>query len=180
VRDGKIAWIGFGEAMPTEGCYEIFDSAGMVVCPGFIDLHCHLREPGFENKETIATGTLAAARGGFTTVCAMPNTAPALSGEAEAAIIKSRIDSSAVVRVIPIGCITKQSAGRKLTDMTKLATLGITMFSDDGHPVASSLIMRQALERSHESGYLIIDHCEDPLLVQCGQINEGKISEKLG
>ena len=164
---------------PPEGI-AIVDAAGMVVCPGLIDLHCHLREPGFEYKETIATGTLAAARGGFTTVCAMPNTSPTMDTRATVDFVTRTAGEQASVRVLPIGCITKGSKGKELAEMGELAEAGVIGFSDDGHPVADSNVMRQALSYGSAHGLPIIDHCEAPELFRGGVMNEGWVSNHTG
>jgi dihydroorotase len=152
----------------------------MVVCPGFIDLHCHLREPGFEYKETIATGTLAAARGGFTTVCAMPNTDPVIDSRAMVDFVLQKARDEAAVRVMVIGAVTRGSKGRGLSEMVELAQAGVVGFSDDGHPVADPNIMRQALSYCSSLGLPIINHCEVPELSAGGAMNEGWISTRLG
>ena len=159
---------------------QIVDAAGLVVCPGFIDLHCHLREPGFEYKETIATGTLAAARGGFTTVCAMPNTSPVMDTRATVEFVLSRASGEGVVRVLPIGAVTKGSRGAELAEMVELADAGVVGFSDDGHPVANANVMRQALSYSSSLGLPIINHCEVPELSADGVMNEGWTANRLG
>ncbi len=180
ITKGKISWLGKGEITPPQSDCDILNAQGLIVCPGFIDLHCHLRQPGFEEKETIATGTQAAARGGFTTICCMPNTNPPLDNQATIEYVKSIAAAEGMVRVLPIGCISKDRKGEKLAKMSELASAGIIAFSDDGLPVNSSRLMRQALERSRDSGLPIIDHCEDTSLTDDGVMNEGIISTRLG
>ena len=158
----------------------VIDAAGLVVCPGFVDVHCHLREPGFEDKETIATGTLAAARGGFTTLCAMPNTNPVMDTRDTLEYVLRKARDEGAVRVLPIGAVTKRSAGRELAEMGELAEAGAIGFSDDGNPVADSNIMRQALAYSSAFGLPVINHCEDPALFEGGSMNEGWVSNRLG
>jgi dihydroorotase len=178
VADGKIAWRGKGEPPQTD--YEVIDAKGLVVCPGLIDLHCHLREPGYEEKETIASGTKAAARGGFTTICCMPNTNPPLDNQTAIEYIKSKAAAEGIVRVLPIGCISRGRKGKELAEMGELAAAGVIAFSDDGEPVLSSYIMRQALDYSRAFGLPVIDHCEDTVLTEGGQMNEGVVSARLG
>jgi len=156
------------------------DATGLVVCPGFVDLHCHLREPGFEDKETIATGTKAAAIGGFATVCCMANTEPPLDTPAAVDWVKQKASRDSLVTVLPIGCITKGRKGEELTDMAGLAEAGVVAFSDDGNPVASSQLMHRAMEYSRDLGLPVIDHCEDKTLSDNGIISEGQMSVKLG
>jgi dihydroorotase len=180
ITDGKISWLGKGEMTPPQPGYDALHSQGLIICPGFIDLHCHLRQPGFEEKETIATGTQSAARGGFTTICCMPNTNPPLDNQAIIDYIKSVATTEGVVRVLPIGCISKGRKGKDLTDMGELASAGVIAFSDDGEPAADSRLMRQALDYSLALGLPITDHCEDIALTKGGVMNEGIISTKLG
>jgi dihydroorotase len=177
IAEGKIMQIG-GTVIPGEA--KNLDASGLVVCPGFIDLHCHLREPGFEEKETIATGTKAAAIGGFATVCCMANTEPPLDTPTAVAWVKQKASKDSLVAVLPIGCITKGRKGEELTDMGELAEAGVVAFSDDGNPVASSQLMRRAMDYSRDLGLPIIDHCEDKALSGNGIINEGQISTELG
>ena len=180
IEDGKISWLGKGEITPPPTNYDMLDASGLIVCPGFVDLHCHLRQPGFEERETIATGTRAAARGGFTTICCMPNTEPPLDNEAIIDYIKSTAASEGIVRVLPIGCISRGRKGEELTGMAELASAGAIAFSDDGEPALNSGLMRQAMDYSRTSGLPIIDHCEDTALSKGGQVNEGAISARLG
>ena len=177
LSEGKIAWRG---VTPPQTDYDILYAEGMVVCPGFVDLHCHLRQPGFEEKETIATGTQAAARGGFTTICAMPNTSPPLDSKETIEYVRAEAEKSGVIRVLTIGCVTKGRKGEALADMAALAGAGVIGFSDDGSPVKDPEIMRQALEKSKELGLPVIDHCEELSLIEGGQMNEGALAERLG
>ena len=156
------------------------DASGLTVCPGFIDLHCHLREPGFEDKETIATGTKAAAIGGFATVCCMPNTEPPLDTPVAVDWVKQKASMDSLVTILPVGCITKDRRGEELTDMGALAEVGVVAFSDDGNPVASTQLMHRAMEHSRDLGLPVFDHCEDKTLSNKGIINEGQMSAKLG
>jgi dihydroorotase len=177
IADGKIVKI---EGTAIRGEAKHFDASGLVVCPGFVDLHCHLREPGFEEKETIATGTKSAAIGGFTTVCCMPNTEPPLDTPAALDWVKEKSSWDSPVTLLTIGCITKGRKGEELTDMDQLAEAGVVAFSDDGDPVASSHLMRRAMDYGRDLGLPIIDHCEDKTLSNNGIINEGQLSVKLG
>jgi len=177
IAEGKI--VQAGGTVPLSKAQNL-DATGLVICPGFIDLHCHLREPGFEDKETIATGTKAAAIGGFTTVCCMANTEPPLDTPAAVDWVKQKTSKDSLVAVLPIGCITKGRKGEELTDMAGLTEAGVVAFSDDGDPVASSWLMRRAMEYSRDLGLPIIDHCEDKALSDNGLINEGQVSGNLG
>jgi len=156
------------------------DCRGLTLLPGFVDLHCHLREPGLEHKETIRTGTAAAAAGGFTTVCCMPNTEPAIDTLATLRLVQDTARSQGAVRVLPIAAVTRGRAGSELTDMAELAGAGAVAFSDDGSPVADSRLMRLALEYAASFGRPVIDHCEDPRLTAGGAMHEGAVSERLG
>ncbi len=180
IVDSKIAWIGDPDSAPLwHGC-TILPAKGMVVSPGFVDLHCHLREPGFEEKETIATGTRAAARGGFTTICCMPNTYPPIDSPTTVEYIKNRAVTEGVVRVFPIGCITKGQQGEELVEMGGLVEAGVVAFSDDGKTVANSQLMHRALEYGRLCDLPIIDHCEDVSLTAGGVMNEGGVAIRLG
>jgi dihydroorotase len=185
VDEGKILRIGSAltlgehpESSKTKA--KNLDASGLVLCPGFIDLHCHLREPGSEDKETIATGTKAAAMGGFAAVCCMANTEPPMDTPDAVGWVKNKASRGGTVAVFPIGCITQGRKGEELTDMAGLAEAGVVAFSDDGDPVASSQLMRRAMEHSRELSVPIIDHCEDKGLSGNGIMNEGQTSAKLG
>ncbi len=180
VTDGVISWLAAGDTHPPQDDFDVLDASGMVVCPGFIDFHCHLREPGFEAKETIATGTAAAARGGFTTVCCMPNTNPPIDSVTMIESIRKRAYQDAVVRVLPIACITRRRKGNSLVSLARLAAAGAVGFSDDGNPVSRADLMRRALESCHAPYLPIIEHCEDLTLSSDGVINEGKVSKQFG
>ncbi len=140
VTEGGISWLGRRDEPPPQSAEATLEAQGLIVCPGFIDLHCHLREPGFEEKETIATGTLAAARGGFTTVCCMPNTNPPLDNPATIDYVRTQAVREGAVRVLPIACISKGRQGRELALMAELASVGVVGFSDDGAPVLNSVV----------------------------------------
>ena len=178
IEDGIVEGI-HAEITPPDGA-RVIDAGGLVVCPGFIDLHCHLREPGLEYKETIASGTRAAARGGFTTVCAMPNTDPVMDSRAVVDFVLRRAREEGAVRVLPIGAVTAGSRGTALTEMAELAEAGAVGFSDDGHPVADANVMRQALSYASGLGLPIINHCEVPELSAGGVMNEGWVATRLG
>ena len=180
ITKGKIAWLGDKGTAPSQPDLTTIDATGLIVCPGFIDLHCHLREPGFEDKETIATGTKAAAKGGFTTVCCMPNTNPPLDTQTSIDYVKKVAGTDGLVQVLPIGCITKGRHGKELTEMHELAEVGVIGFSDDGDPVTSSRIMLLAMDYSQALGLPIIDHCEDKELSDGGFMNDGWVSARLG
>lgn len=176
VIDGdRIVRVG---AVDNEGGM-VIDARGAVVCPGFVDIHTHLREPGQEYKETIASGAAAAAHGGFTTLCAMPNTSPPIDNRSVVEFVQ-RQARDVPVRVLVIGCVTKGRLGAELAEMGELADAGCIGFSDDGSPVADSGLMRRALEYASAFGLPIINHPEDPALVAGGVMHEGWVSTRLG
>jgi dihydroorotase len=178
IKDGKIQWL--NDTTPPEQDYAILDAEGLIVCPGFIDIHCHMRQPGYEERETIATATRAAARGGFTTLCAMPNTNPPMDNAETLNYVRTVAAQEGVVRVFPIGCVTAGRKGEELADLSELEMNGAVAFSDDGSPVSNNDIMRRALEYSRDFNRPIIDHCENMFLTQGGQMNEGKVAQAMG
>src|SRR5271163_2420740 len=159
---------------------EVFDAKGNIVAPGFIDLHCHLREPGQEMSETIETGTRAAARGGFTAVCTMPNTQPVNDNASVTRGIVERAAAAGSVRVWPIGAASVGSKGEALAEIAAMKDAGIVAVSDDGKPVATARLMRQVMDYCTPLGLPVIDHCEDPSLFAGGVMREGAQSLKLG
>ena len=180
ISDGRIVDVTERPlAEPPDG-YDVIDARGLVVAPGFVDLHTHLREPGPVHKETIETGTRAAARGGFTTLCAMPNTEPALDSAFSVTEMLSKAERVAAVRVLPIGAITIARAGESLAPMEELADAGCIGFSDDGDPVSNDSLMRAAQERAGVLGLPIINHAEVHSLVDGGVMNEGEVADRLG
>lgn len=156
------------------------EARGYVVTPGFIDLHAHLREPGFEDSETIASGARAAVRGGFTTICAMPNTEPAIDSPGLIAEIIARARAAKGARVLPIATITRGRAGRELSDLNELSATGAVAFSDDGSPVADARLFRHALEYARTRDLLVIEHAQDMALSGTGVMHEGVVSARLG
>ena len=171
-RDGELRDL-------DSGGLRVLDARGLVVTPGFVDIHTHLREPGFEYKETIATGAAAAARGGFTTICAMPNTEPPVDNAAVVDYIRRRAADSPV-RVRVIGCVTRGRAGRELADLEELAAAGAVAFSDDGDPVYDAGLMRLALTYGRDLGVPISNHCQEHSLCPGGVMAEGWVSSRLG
>ncbi len=180
ISNGKVERIARSIDTTSGRNSKVLDAKGLVVCPGFVDLHCHLRDPGYEDKETIATGTKAAAAGGFTTICCMPNTLPALDSRSAIDYVKNKASDDAIVRILPIGCITKGRAGSELAEMHELVDAGVVAFSDDGNPVASSRLMYLAMQYSTACDVPIFEHCEDKELTNGGSMNEGWVSARLG
>jgi dihydroorotase len=177
IENGRIRAVG---PVLNAGDAGVLDAAGWVVAPGFIDMHVHLREPGQERKETIASGLRAAARGGFTSICAMPNTSPVHDRPEITALIRERAARVGTVHVHPIASISMGLGGSELTDMTALAAAGAVAFSDDGRCVQNSGLMRRAMEKARDLQSLVIDHCEDHGLTAGAVMNEGPASRRLG
>src|SRR5919112_5479494 len=179
VEDGRVAaLLSRGESKP-EGA-EVFDATGLVVAPGFIDLHTHLREPGQEYKETIASGAAAAVAGGFTSVCAMPNTDPVNDNPAVTSFIVEQSQAVGLANVFPVGAITKGSKGEELAEMGEMLRAGVVAVTDDGRPVPSPGLMRRALEYARGFDLTVMDHCDDPTLAAGGVMHEGEWSLRLG
>ncbi|HLY16314.1 MAG TPA: dihydroorotase [Bryobacteraceae bacterium] len=177
IQDGVVAAVGTGlEA----GGAEVFDAAGLIVAPGFIDMHVHLREPGIEHAETIETGARAAAAGGFTSICSMPNTLPVNDSATVTSYIVERARKLAVTNVFPIGAITKNSAGEELSAIGSMKAAGVVAISDDGRPVMNARVMRRAMEFARSFDLPVIDHCEDLNLSAGGDMHEGLESVRLG
>ena len=177
IEDGFIKGVGAGL---TPAGAEVLDATGLVVAPGFIDMHVHLREPGFEHAETIESGARAAAAGGFTSICPMPNTSPVNDSATVTAYIVERARRHAVVNVFPIGAITKGSKGEELAAIGSMKDAGAVAISDDGRPVMNARLMRRAMEFAHSFGMPVINHCEDLHLSAGGDMHEGAQSVRLG
>ncbi|HQT94751.1 MAG: dihydroorotase [Acidobacteria bacterium 21-70-11] len=177
IADGKVARL--AERIEDRDA-EVFDATGLVVAPGFVDVHTHLREPGFEYKETIATGSAAAVAGGFTAVCSMPNTQPVNDNAAVTEFIRGRAAAAGLARVYPIGAVSKGLQGDELAEMGEMARAGAVAFSDDGKPVHNAYLMRRALEYAQLFDVPVVDHCEDPNLAAKGVMHEGAVATRLG
>jgi dihydroorotase len=178
IVDGKISAVGKNLSAPKE--IEVFDAAGKIVCPGLIDLHVHLREPGQTAKENLATGTAAAARGGFTSLVCMPNTSPTIDNSGTVALIRERAAREGVVNVFVAGAITKNIAGEELAQIGSLKKAGIVAITDDGHCVQNNDLMRRACEYAKMFDLPVMDHCQDYSLVTDGVMHEGYWSTALG
>lgn len=178
IADGTIKKLGVNIPEPA---FQIIDAAGLIACPGFVDLHCHLRQPGNENKETIASGAAAASHGGFTTICCMPNTNPPLDNAALINYVKNVAAAEAPnITILPIGCVTKKRAGSELSEMAEMAEAGCVGFSDDGNSIANARLASLAMENALSLGLPLIEHCEDPELARDGHMNDGWVAPRLG
>ena len=177
IEDGLLKSI--DDSISIEGV-EIFDAAGLIVAPGFIDLHVHLREPGEEYKETIASGVAAAVAGGFTSICAMPNTTPVNDNASVTRSIIDKAREAGLARVYPVGAITRESKGEELAEMAEMKAAGAVAVSDDGRPVMNNQVMRHALEYARDHGLVVVDHCQDLNLAAGGVMHEGRYSTLLG
>ncbi len=182
IQSGKIVEVGYPlkYSLKQDSSATILDASGWIVAPGLVDLHCHLREPGFEYKETIATGAASAVAGGFTSICAMPNTQPVNDNAAITHFMLTKGKEAGMARIFPIGAITKNSDGEELANIGELVGAGCVAISDDGRPVMNSLVMRRALEYAKAFGVPVVDHCEDLHLTDGGCMNEGVVSTELG
>ncbi len=180
VENGKISAIGANASAKVPKTADRFDAKGLVVCPGLIDIHAHLREPGQSSKETIATGAAAAARGGFTSVVCMPNTSPAIDNPGTVALIRERAAREACVNIFVAGAITKNIAGEELAPIGSLKKAGIVAITDDGHCIQNNELMRRALEYARMFDLVLMDHCQDYSLVSDGVVHEGYWSTAMG
>ncbi len=175
IKSGKIERIGPGESEARK----TLDARGCIVCPGLIDVHVHCREPGHEEEETVATASAAAVAGGFTTVCAMPNTHPPIDDETAVQYINQRAREAALARVLTAGCITKGREGKELAEMGLMVEAGAAAFTDDGDGVASTSVMQRAMQYTRMLGMTLMQHCQDPDLAG-GSMNSGPIAVRLG
>jgi dihydroorotase len=178
IEGDRVAAVGRG--LPADGAQVVEIPAGLVVCPGLIDMHVHLREPGQEHKETVATGVASAVAGGFTAVACMPNTSPVNDNANVTGLILAKAAAANLARVYPIGAVSKGSAGSLLADIAELRQAGCVAITDDGHPVATALLLRRALEYASMFDMPVIEHCEDPTLKGDGVAHEGFHASRLG
>jgi dihydroorotase len=180
IENGLITQLISSKEVPQTEGHTVIDAAGKLVSPGFIDMHVHLREPGFEHKETIATGTKSAARGGFTTIACMPNTRPVIDTVETVKYVLDKARTEGSVRVLPYGCITKNQLGRELTNFAALKEAGIIGYTDDGVGVQSAQMMKDAMKLAASLGMPVIAHCEDDTLVEGAPVSEGTFADKHG
>src|ERR1700704_6304686 len=179
VDGDRIARVGRG--LPVEADVQVVDvPSGLIVCPGLIDMHVHLREPGQEHKETVATGTAAAVAGGFTAVACMPNTSPVNDNAGVTGYILAKAAEANLARVYPIGAVSRGQKGEQLADIAELKAAGCVAFTDDGHPVATAMLMRRALEYTSMFDMPVIEHCEEQTLKGEGVAHEGYHASALG
>jgi dihydroorotase len=178
IADGRVERV--GRDLPREAATTVLDATGKIVCPGFIDIHVHLREPGYEYKETVASGTRAAAAGGFTAVCCMANTHPVNDNRSITDYIRAKAAVEGAVRVYPIGAVTRGLAGEELAELAELAEAGCVAFSDDGKCVMNAALYRRAMEYTLPFGAPVISHAEDHQLSRGTSMNEGVVSTELG
>jgi dihydroorotase len=177
IEDGRVKSI---KDSSNDNDLEVFDASGLIVAPGFVDLHVHLREPGEEYKETIASGAAAAVAGGFTSICAMPNTKPVNDNASVTRFIIDKAREAGLARVYPVGAITRESKGEELAEMAEMKQAGAVAVSDDGRPVMDSQVMRHAMEYARDHRLVVVDHCQDLHLAAGGVMNEGRYSTLLG
>jgi len=178
IDDGVIAKV--GKDLPVDGATVIEIPAGLVIVPGLIDMHVHLREPGQEHKETVATGVASAVAGGFTAVACMPNTSPVNDSATVTSLILAKAAAAGLARVYPIGAVSKGQKGELLADIAELKAAGCVAITDDGHPTATALLLRRALEYAGMFGIPVVEHCEDPTLKGDGVAHEGYHASRLG
>src|SRR5687768_11347621 len=179
IEDGRVLGI-VDRSEPAPEDAKLIDATGLIVAPGFIDLHTHLREPGQEYKETVATGASAAVAGGWTSICAMPNTDPVNDNPAVTRFIVEQGQAAKLANVFPIGAVTKGSGGKELAEMGEMKNAGIVAVSDDGRPVPNSGMMRRAMEYARGFDLTLVDHCQDQSLSAGGVMHEGRWSLILG
>ncbi len=158
----------------------VIDAAGKYVMPGFVDLHEHLREPGFEHKETVATGSMAAAAGGFTTICAMPNTNPVIDSRVMVEYLNYKAAEDSMINIIPVGAVTVGQRGERLADISGMAEAGALALSEDGKSVMNPLVYKEGMKKAAELGMVVLAHCEDRNLLDGGVMNAGKRADELG
>jgi dihydroorotase len=177
IENGKIAKVGKGLKVKAD---QVIDAKGKIVTPGLVDIHVHLREPGFEYKETIATGTLAAVAGGVTSVACMPNTNPPIDDQAIVYFVKSKAEKEGHCHVFPVGCMSKRRQGEEMAELGELKKAGAVGISDDGSPIMNAELMRRVMEYAKMHDLVVIDHCEDMHLSNNGVMHEGEAATKLG